>query len=275
MTAELSDEFSTKREGVAFVLDAVAAAVDAPVLALTTDGELVDLDDARARPLDVAAANWVASALAVGRRHPDALMIDVGSTTADVIPIAGGRVAASGRTDLDRLLAGELVYTGALRTNLAAIAPRVPVRGGWCPVASELFAISGDVHLALAHLGPDAYTCPTPDGRPATVEHARARIARLVCADTEQLAPAEIDAIAAHLHAEQVRAIEGAARQAGARTTEAAPVVPLGVGAFLAREVADRLGRPVAGLGWSAAERDAAPATALAELAAARLAAAC
>jgi (4-(4-[2-(gamma-L-glutamylamino)ethyl]phenoxymethyl)furan-2-yl)methanamine synthase len=275
MTAELSDEFATKREGVAFVLDAVEAAVDAPVLALTTTGELVGLDEARARPLDIAAANWVASALAVGRRYPDALMIDVGSTTADVIPIAGGRVAAAGRTDLDRLLAGELVYTGALRTNLAAIAARVPVRGGWCPVASELFAISGDAHLILGHIAPDAYTCPTPDGRPATVEHARARVARLVCADTEQLAPAEIDAIAAHVHAEQARAIDVAARQAGARTSDDAPVVPLGVGAFLVHEVADRLGRPVAELEWSAAERDVAPAAALAELAAARVAAGC
>src|SRR5205085_2301290 len=208
MTAELSDEFATKREGVAFVLDAVAAAVDAPVLALTTAGELVDLDEARSRPLDIAAANWVASALAVGRWHPDALMIDVGSTTADVIPIAGRRVAATGRTDLDRLLAGELVYTGALRTNLAAVAARVPVRGGWSPVASELFAISADVHLILGHLTPEAYICPTPDRRPASLACARERVARLVCADSEQLATHEVDAVAAYLHSEQVRQVE-------------------------------------------------------------------
>ena len=191
----------------------------------------------------------------------------MGSTTADVIPIAAGRVAAEGRTDLDRLLAGELVYTGALRTNLATIAPRVPVRGRWCPVASELFAISGDVHLILGHLAPEAYTCPTPDGRAASVECARERVARLVCADMEQLGVAEVEAIAAYLHAEQVGQIEAAARRVG---TDSA-VVPLGVGAFLARAVAERLGRPVLELPWSAAERDAAPAAALAELAAARL----
>ncbi|MEA2179081.1 MAG: (((gamma-L-glutamylamino)ethyl phenoxymethyl)furan-2-yl)methanamine synthase, partial [Solirubrobacteraceae bacterium] len=122
MTAELSDEFRTKREGVTFVLDAVEAAVAGSLLELTTAGELVGPAEARARPLDVAAANWVVSAVAVGARHPDALMLDVGSTTADVSPSAAGRVAASGRNDLDRLLAGELVYTGALRTGLATIA---------------------------------------------------------------------------------------------------------------------------------------------------------
>jgi probable H4MPT-linked C1 transfer pathway protein len=275
MTAELSDEFRTKREGVGFVLDAVEAAVPGRVLAFTTAGELVSLTEARARPLDVAAANWVASALAVGALHADALMLDVGSTTADVIPIAAGRVAAEGRTDLDRLLAGELVYTGALRTNLATIAPRVPIRGRWCPVASELFAISADVHLILGHLAPEAYTCPTPDRRAASVECARERVARLVCADMEQLEAAEVETIAAYLHAEQVRQIEAAVRQVSARCASAPPVVPVGVGAFLARAVAQRLGRPVLELPWSTAERDAAPAAALADLAAARLGASC
>jgi len=259
MTAELSDAFRSKREGVAFVLDAAEAALPAPIAVLTTAGDLVGLDEARARPLDIAAANWVASALAVGAVHSDALMLDVGSTTTDVIPIAGGRVAATGRNDLDRLLAGELVYTGALRTNLAAIAPRVPVAGRWCPVASELFAISADAHLVLGHIPPEAYACPTPDGRPADAEHARERIARLVCADADQLGRDAIDAIAAHLHAAQIAQIEAAARR-----VSDAPIVPLGAGAFMAGEVADHLGRPVLEMPWSAAERDAAPAAALA-----------
>jgi (4-(4-[2-(gamma-L-glutamylamino)ethyl]phenoxymethyl)furan-2-yl)methanamine synthase len=211
----------------------------------------------------------MATALAVADAHPDALLIDVGSTTTDIVPIATGRVAATGHDDLERLIAGELVYTGVLRTNLAAVAPRVPVRGAWCPVASELFAISADVHLILGHLAPEAYICPTPDGRPATVACARQRVARLVCADTEQLAPHEVETIAAHLHAEQVRHVEAAARQVSTRFPECAlPVVALGTGAFIARAVAERLGRPVLEMPWSAAEREVAPAAALAELAA-------
>jgi probable H4MPT-linked C1 transfer pathway protein len=290
-TAELSDAFRTKREGVGFVLDAAEAALGAgagfmldaaeavldgpPLLVFTTAGEFVSLEEARARAAEVAAANWMASALAVAAVCPDAVMIDVGSTTADVVPIAAGRVVAAGRTDLDRLLAGELVYTGALRTNLAAIAPRVSVRGGSCPVASELFAISADVHLILGHLARDVYTCATPDGRPATVEFARERVARLVCADADELATDEIDAIAHFLHAEQVRQIEAAVRRVSARHGGDPPVVPLGAGAFLACEAAERLGRAVAELPWSAAEREAAPAAALAELLARRLRSPC
>src|SRR5215216_7192043 len=251
MTAELSDAFRTKREGVAFVLDAAEDALgDRPLSVLTTAGELVSVAAARACPGDVAAANWVATALAVADAHPDALLIDVGSTTADIVPIAAGRVAATAHNDLERLLAGELVYTGVLRTSLAAIAPRVPVRGDRCPVSSEYFAISADMHLVLGHLAPEAYDCPTPDGRPATPAFARERIARLVCADVEQLDADEIDAIAAFLYGEQLRQIEDAARRVQRSLPSEAPVVAVGSGAFLGREVAGRLGRAVAPTPW-------------------------
>jgi probable H4MPT-linked C1 transfer pathway protein len=274
MTAELSDAFRTKREGVAFVLDAAQDALGAqPLSVLTTAGELVPVEAALARPWDVAAANWVATALAVADAHPDALLIDVGSTTADIVPIAAGRVAATAHCDLERLLAGELVYTGVLRTNLAAIAPRVPVRGDLCPVSPEYFAISADVHLVLGHLPPEAYDCPTPDGRPATLAFARERIARLVCADAEQLDETEVDVIAAFLYGEQLRQLEDAARRVERPLPPEAPVVAVGSGAFLGREVAMRLERAVADAPapWGATGGEVAPAAALAGLLAARL----
>ena len=167
MTAELSDAFRTKREGVAFVLDAAQDAFgDRPLSVLTTDGELVPVEAARARPWEVAAANWM-----------------------------------------------------------------------------------------------------------ATAPFARERIARLVCADVDQLGEDEIDAIAAFLHDEQLRRLEDAARRVQRRLPPDAPVVAVGSGAFLGPEVAARLGRAVADApaAWGAAGTEVAPAAALAALLAARL----
>src|SRR5262245_56823570 len=79
MTAELSDVFRTKREGVSFVLDAVEAVSSAPVRVFTTGGEYIDPGAARARPLDAAASNWVARAMLVGRFVPAALLGGDGS----------------------------------------------------------------------------------------------------------------------------------------------------------------------------------------------------
>jgi hypothetical protein len=248
MTAELADVFRTKREGVGFVLDAVEAVSRGPVRVFTTAGEFVDAATARARPLDAAASNWVATAVLVGRFVPDALLVDIGSTTTDVIPVAGGRVAALGRTDPERLLSSELVYTGALRTNVAAIVRRVPLRGGECPVASELFAVSGDVHVLLGSLGPEAYTCPTPDGRPPTPEFAAERLARVVCADAEILGVEEIRAIAAAVAEAQVEEIAAAVGRVAGRLARPAPVIATGLGAFLARRAAERIRLPVTDL---------------------------
>jgi hypothetical protein len=140
-------------------------------------------------------------------------------------------------------------------------------------VSSEYFAISADVHLVLGHLSADAYDCPTPDGRPVSVEFARERIARLVCSDVEQLDAEQIEAIAVFLHREQLRQLEDAARGVLRDLPPEAPVVAVGAGAFLGREVAARLGRAVADVvaPWGRTGGEVAPAAALAALLAERL----
>jgi probable H4MPT-linked C1 transfer pathway protein len=153
MTAELSDIFASKREGVLYVLESVETAFPgSSAFALSNSGEFVHSRDARFRPQDFAATNWLASARWLAPNYPDCLIVDVGSTTTDIIPILDGQVAASGRTDTARLISGELVFTGVLRTNVAAIVQSVPLDGKFCPVASEYFVNSGDIHLILGNL---------------------------------------------------------------------------------------------------------------------------
>ena len=122
---------------------------------------------------------------------------------------------------------------------------RVPLRGGQCPVASELFAVSGDVHVLLGNLAADDYTCPTPDGRPPTQEFAGERLARVVCADGEMLGAEEIRAIAATVAEAQVEEIAEALGRVARRLLRPAPVIATGLGSFLAHRAAGRAGMPV------------------------------
>ena len=245
-TAELADVFPSKREGALFVLDAAARALPGRRLrVLTTAGELIGLGEAQAAPLRCAAANWMATAMLVARSVPDAILVDCGGTTTDVIPISTGAVAARGRTDLERLLEGELVYTGALRTNIAAIVSHVPVGGRPCPVSSELFAIAADAHLLLGRLSRQQCTCSFPDGRGASTGEVRARLARVVCADPDQLTAGDLEALASAVEDAQVATIAAALERVAPRVASGAPVVTLGVGAFLARTAAERCRLPV------------------------------
>ena len=198
MTAELSDAFRDKREGVLFVMDGVDEALPgAVVFALDNDGDFAPLPVARARPLAFAATNWLASALHAASRVDECILIDVGSTTTDIVPIRQGRLACEGRTDLDRLVAGELVYTGVLRTNPNTLTATVPVRGRPCRLAAEHFSVMADVYLLLGLLRAEEYACPTPDGRAVSPAASRERLARLVCADRETLSEGEIAGIGA------------------------------------------------------------------------------
>jgi probable H4MPT-linked C1 transfer pathway protein len=180
MTGELCDCFETKRQGVAAILDAVElVAGRTPVRVWRTDGRFADPATARRTPLQTAAANWYALAVYAGRHAPTgpALLLDIGSTTTDVIPLLNGRPVPKGLTDPERLRSNELVYTGVRRTPLCAL---IGTRG-----AAEFFATTLDVFLVLGRTAEDAADHDTADGRPATRAAAGARLARMLCADLE------------------------------------------------------------------------------------------
>ena len=258
MTAELSQHFRSKREGVCFVLDAFESALPGSVIRVYgTDGSFRDLPAARRDPLLSAASNWVATAAIVACSWHDAVLIDIGTTTTDIVPIRGGAVVARGRTDAARLLTGELLYLGAIRTPVEAIVQEVPlgggVVGGWggggggddggmAGVSAESFALAGDVHLWLGEIGEENYTVPTPDGRPATREGAHDRLARVVCADGEMLDDAAITAIARHVAGTQVARIARSLERVVAHHPSIALVVTAGMGSFLARQAAESVG---------------------------------
>jgi (4-(4-[2-(gamma-L-glutamylamino)ethyl]phenoxymethyl)furan-2-yl)methanamine synthase len=245
MTAELSDAFDTKRDGVLFVLSSLGKCFPgSAIYAMGLSGEFSPLREARTNPLQFAATNWLATARWIAPKVPNCLIVDVGSTTTDILPVWDGRVRVAGRTDLERLASGELVFTGVLRTNLAAIVRRVPVRGKFCRVASEYFAISGDIHLILGNIQTGEYTCSTPDGRPPSIDSARKRLARLVCADTEMLSVFEIYEMANYIYLQQIQEICDGIDQVLSRVPglRSSPVVLLGTGSFLGEVAVRRMG---------------------------------
>jgi (4-(4-[2-(gamma-L-glutamylamino)ethyl]phenoxymethyl)furan-2-yl)methanamine synthase len=268
MTAELSQAFRTKREGVGFVLDSLGAAFPASsIQAYTVDDRFVSLDEARAHPLSVAASNWAATANWIARSIPTCVLIDIGSTSTDLIPIVNGKVSALGQTDPERLLSGELVYSGALRTPAEAVVRQVPLWGGEAGVSADSFAIIGDAHLWRGDLCTDDYTCPTPDGRPATRGFAAERLARLVCADREMLDDSAIDDIAMALASAQVRTVVRAIDRIQARWPAIGIAVVTGLGDFIGAEAARATGLTPVFLAeqWGDAARTA-PAAAVAWL---------
>jgi probable H4MPT-linked C1 transfer pathway protein len=235
MTAELADCYASKREGVAAVLDAFESALpNGETHVFGVDGRFRAPSEARAATLVVASANWMATALVAARSHADALLVDVGSTTTDLVPIRGGGVVAEGRTDPERLQFGELVYTGLLRTPVCAIVQELPFRGRPCRIAAEWFAIAADAHVWLGTLGEADYACDTPDGRGRSRRECGARLARMVAADDEMLGGDEITALASAIAAAQAEAVAAGIQQVVSRVGALPYAVGVGQGLALA-----------------------------------------
>jgi probable H4MPT-linked C1 transfer pathway protein len=236
MTGELCDCFETKREGVAAILDAVEkAAGGTPTRVWRNDGRFVDVAAARQTPLQVAAANWLALATFAGRGAPKgpALLIDIGSTTTDVIPLQDGRPVPQGRTDPERLRCGELVYTGVRRTPLCAIL------GAEGP--AELFATTLDVYLLLGSIAEDGADRNTADGRPATKAAAEARLARMLCADRETCTAKEREKLAHRVLLKQIYTLKWAVEHvAGRLPGPPRMVLVAGEGEFLTRPLLEQ-----------------------------------
>ncbi len=219
MTAELADCFESKAEGVEFIITTVAEAFpDSVVRVWLTSGEFAEPHDAIELPQLVAAANWHALATWAGRAVPvgPALLIDVGSTTTDVIPLLNGIPCPQGLTDLQRLAYSELVYTGVRRTPICAIVQHVPLLDESqtndvnsadtlpIPVAAELFATSLDIHLINGDIAADPQDFNSADNRPATQEAAMNRLAHVVCCDRDEISDVQLSFIAQHIADQQV-----------------------------------------------------------------------
>ncbi|WP_422925284.1 hydantoinase/oxoprolinase family protein [Singulisphaera sp. PoT] len=248
MTAELCDCYPTKSFGVIAVLDAVKEAFpDLPIEVWGIDGAFHDHASVKRTPLIAAASNWVALATYAARLVPEGpgILIDVGTTTTDLIPLSDGRPAARGRTDTDRLQTGELVYAGIRRTPVCALATELPHRGKPTGLAAEFFATTQDVYLTLGSIPPDPKDSATADGRPATLAAARHRLARMVGADNDGFS--EADALAFSRAADEclLSRLQAAVDRACLGTVgRPRSAVVSGSGEFLARDLARRILEP-------------------------------
>jgi probable H4MPT-linked C1 transfer pathway protein len=231
MTGELCDCFASKTEGVRAILDAVSASAAGRNIRVWSLQGFVDVASARGKLLTAASANWLAlAAFACRYAEGNGLLIDIGSTTTDIVPIVSGRPAPKGVTDPERLHRLELVYTGVRRTPLCAV-----LGSG---VAAEFFATTLDVHLVLDNIPEDAGDCNTADGRPATRACAHARLARMLCADPETLNQHETTKLAQRALLRQVYQLTTALDHVLHSLPRGANMVVIaGEGEFLARLV--------------------------------------
>jgi probable H4MPT-linked C1 transfer pathway protein len=244
MTGELSDIFPSRDAGVAALADQISRhfPTDEKLIYAGRSGFL-GVEDATHIPANVASANWHATASLVAKLAGDVLFIDMGSTTTDIIATKAGAVANHGYTDAERMLSGELIYTGFTRTFLFGIAASAPVRGRVTPLMNEYFASMADVHRILGVLDENDDRHATADGKEKTVNGSVARLARMIGHDAADLNGTEWREIASWFSEQQLRKIHDATFLVAGNAAADAPIVGAGTGRWQIRRLAERMGR--------------------------------
>lgn len=246
MTGELSDLFPDRQTGVETLIDVLSDRFGSKLVIWCGVKGFTNAATARAQPGDVGSANFIASAQFIASQRTDALFIDFGSTTTDVIAITDGTPQLHGLIDSDRQASGELIYTGLTRTAVMAVVNQVPLAGRWHSLAREYLATMADVRRLLGTLPADVDQHATADGRGKSIEESRIRFARLFGHDVGDRSVDDWRQAAAYVADIQLRSLHDGAALVLSRhaLNSRAPVIAAGIGADVVGDLASRLGRP-------------------------------
>lgn len=247
MTAELCDCFVTRRQGVNQILDSLESVINPAITRIWgIDGKFHPISTIRQNPALAEASNWKALGDYIAFEFFDdsqGILIDLGSTTTDILAISQGVLLSQSKTDLDRLQTGELVYLGARRTPLSSVIAKVRFQKKQTSVMRELFATTADIYLTLGQIEEEPENLDTANGRPATRSEALHRLARMIGldyehfteSDAEDLAKQADKAICQILHKSLERVV------GTLQSSKVEQVVVSGSGAFLASKIAGKM----------------------------------
>ena len=246
MTGELADIFKNRQQGVHALVSRMQGWLAGTKLWIFAGRVgMLSPSEVREHAGSIASANWLATASHAAKRLGQGILIDIGSTTTDIVPLVQGRVIYRGYSDGERLASQELLYTGVVRTPVMAVVREIPFAGEWHAVAAERFAIMGDVYSLTGQLE-DVPSFETADGAGTEAVDCARRLARMVGRDVESAHFPEWQRLAQHVGWAQLCVIRRALARHLSRggETQNAPFAGAGVGRFLAQELAAQMGHP-------------------------------
>ena len=246
MTGELVDHFANRKDGVIQLVNEITNTLqNNEVMFFAGNNGFVNSQQTTSEYNNIASANWLASANYVAGKISEALFIDIGSTTSDIIRISKYSVINEGYADADRLYAQELVYCGVVRTPVFALCKAAPIGDKFIPVINEYFSNAADVYRLTNELPVYADLSDTSDGRGKDEASSAARLARMFGHDAKLEEASLWRQVAQYVREQQLQMIINACRKQLTKFAEPqnVPIVGAGVGRFLIQEIAQRFNR--------------------------------
>ena len=244
-TAELVDIFPDRITGLKRLTECITAILDKNSIRFYSGKSgWISAENISDYATNIVSANWYATASFIARYIDKGILLDIGSTTTDIVAFANGRVMHRGYSDYERLSSGELVYTGIIRTPVMALVQELPVDNTWHPVIAEHFATMADVYRLTGDLQEEDDMQATADGAGKSLLDSTRRLARMVGKDICSSESTEEWLTVAKYIAEiqQNRILECCQRViSNLQDNQDTTIIGAGAGRFLAAKLADYL----------------------------------
>ena len=246
MTAELSDIFRNRQEGVNSIIKLCHEIFGRNIAFYTMKHGLKKINKKEIDFNQIASANWHASSTYVASLIDSGLFIDVGSTTTDIIPFYEKRIRARGINDQSRLRYDELIYTGVIRTPIMTLSSKVIFNGELQNIVNENFATTADIYRILGYLNEFDDLMETADGEDKSIPSSIRRLARVLGTDSNiSHNEKHWHDLAKYFHEAQLEVLTNAIEKALLTLPKKKHVlVSAGVGHFLVKIIAKRLNIP-------------------------------
>lgn len=243
MTAELSDIFKDREEGVNSIINLCHDILGSNISFYTIDHGLKKINIKELNFSQIASANWHATSTYTASLVESGLFIDVGSTTTDIIPFYDNKIHAHGNNDQTRLRYDELVYTGVIRTPIMALTSKAIFNNQLQNIIAENFATTADVYRILGYLKDSNDFMETPDGEDKSVSSSIRRLARMLGTDSNtDKKKSNWHELAKYFHEAQIEILTNAVKRVLSTLPDNNNVlIGAGVGRFLVKIIARRM----------------------------------
>lgn len=245
MTGELVDLFANRHDGVQQIIHTMTRllASDNVQIFCGKHGLLSVTAIDETHYDAIASANWLASATLAAKQIHNGLFVDMGSTTTDILLCENGHVVAQGFSDYERLISGELIYSGIVRTPVMAVVQSIWDNGKNVGIMAEHFATMSDVYRLTGELSEHHDQTPTADGAAKTIAASAQRLSRMVGDDFHVAELARWQTVANDIREQQKQRLQHSCALQLARhaSAEKMTVCGAGIGRFLVQEIAANL----------------------------------
>jgi probable H4MPT-linked C1 transfer pathway protein len=231
MTAELSDIFPDRKNGVKHIINLSSKILGEKNIFFYSKKNFLKKKLAIKKPFELNSMNWHATASFVSNFFPNCILVDIGSTTSDIIPIKNKEIISKDVSDYQRLKSNELIYLGVLRTPIQAVERKKNL-------INENFANLSDVYRVLNKIPSTFDLLPTLDRKTKNKHDSARRIARIFGKDYKKNHFLKWKKIAYQIEGEHLKILKSVIKKIEKKNfLKKVPIIGAGIGEFLVKKI--------------------------------------